>query len=157
MDRLNWEEYVCLLALSVSSRSEDPFTQVGAALLDVSGAVLGTGMNGLRRGMKIPDWMTKEENRSLKSDYMIHAESNLFKNKKGGDNWLLGLTITPCEGCAKLIAANDIQKVVYIKPYEKGGEGFKKIFDFYNIEYTQLSDHSVNRIKRIMMEKFSKI
>lgn len=152
-DRLNWDEYACLLALAASTRSEDPFTQTGAALLDSDGAVLGTGTNGLKRGMTVPDWMFLEERRSEKSKLIIHAEKNLWRNKKDGKGHLLGLTITPCRSCAELIASSDVKKVVYFKPYERGTDDYKEIFDFYNIEYTELSQHSKTRIKRVLMEK----
>ncbi len=154
-DRLNWDEYVCLLALAASSRSEDPFSAVGAALLDVNGNVLGTGTNGLKRGMVVPEWMSKEENRSQKSDLMIHSEVNLWMRKKEGEEFHLGLTMNPCKSCAQLISGSKVKRIVYLKPYEKGTDDFKTIFDFYGIEYYQLPQASVYKVKRVLMEKLN--
>ena len=151
--RLSWEEYSCLLALAASTRSEDEFTQVGAALLDRNGNVLGTGTNGLKKGMEVPEWMSLEENRIKKSSLMIHAEANLWQRKKEGDGWLLGLTISPCKSCAQLIASSSIKKVVFIKEYRHGLQECKDIFDFYKIEYGELSRDSKEKIKNTLTLK----
>ena len=146
MQRLTKQEYVCFLALAASSRSEDVFNSVGAALLDINGNVLGTGFNGLASGMELPEWMTKEENRPQKSQLMLHAEINLWQRKKEGHEYLLGLTISPCFACAKLIAASKVKQVIYINPYERGDDKFKEVFDFYGIKYAQLDAKGRDRL-----------
>ena len=150
--RLTKEEYVCYLALAASARSEDYFTKSGAALLDIHGNVLGTGTNGLRAGMKVPEWMTKEENRAEKSLLYLHAESNLFLKKKEGDEHLLGLTCSPCVHCSKLISASKVKKVVFVKKYERGTDDYKRIFDFYNIEYRILIRDEISRILSVLSD-----
>jgi dCMP deaminase len=154
MERLNLEEYACFLAFAASSRSEDPFTQVGACLLDVDGNVLGTGTNGLAPKMLLPPEFLKEENRARKSELMLHAETNLFNRRKDGHEYLLGLTISPCFSCAKFIAGTRIKKVVFLKEYERGDGKYKDVFSFYQIEYKELNTISKNKIKR-KLESFN--
>lgn len=156
LNRLTREEYVCLLALAAATRSEDPFTQAGAALLDIHGNVLGTGTNGLKSGVSIPDWMFDPNTRIEKAELMIHAEANLWQRKKEGEEYLLGLTINPCSPCSKLIIASKIKKVVFINLYPSD-QGFRKIFDFHGVEYSMLGPESKNRIKNALLELIKKI
>ena len=150
MIRLTKDEYVCLLALAASARSEDPHTTVGAALLDIYGNVLGTGTNGLSPGMKVPDWMYKQENRAQKANLMIHAEMSLWLRKKDGIEHTIGLTISPCSSCSKLIAASKIKNVLYLKNYERGDGEFRRIFDFYGISCRMLDIEEKSRIKAVL-------
>lgn len=152
MIRLSREEYVCYLALAASSRSEDEFTKTGAALLDINGNVLGTGVNGLKAGMDVPDWMKLEENRGKKSDLYLHSETNLWQRKKEGEEYLLGITMSPCKSCAQMISASKVKKVVFIRDYERGTKDYKDIFDFYGIEYRLLSFGELSRIQKVMNE-----
>lgn len=139
MNRLKKSEYACLLALAASFRSEDPMTRAGAAIFDESFNTLGTGFNGLAPGMKVPDWMHLEENRTRKSLLFTHAEANcLIKS-----NWLkkpyyIATNINPCSSCAKLIAAAGIKQVYYISEYERGGKDWMDIFDFYGVKYEKI-------------------
>lgn len=146
MKRLSREEYVCMLALAAATRSEDPFTQSGAALLDIDGNVLGTGVNGLKAGIKVPDWMYLKEKRTEKSQLMLHSEANLWTRKKDGIEHLLGITMSPCGSCAKMIAASKVRRVVYVRLYERGDDEFKKIFDFHGVEYRLLTKDELNNI-----------
>lgn len=155
--RLTKEEYVCYLALAASSRSEDPRTSVGAALLDIHGNVLGTGTNGVKAGMKVPEWMTQEDKRTEKGLIMIHAECNLWQRKKEGEEYLLGLTISCCTSCAKLISSSKVKKVVFIKNYERGTDEYKKIFDFYGIEHRCLTNLEISRIIKVMTENMKNL
>lgn len=150
MKRLTKEEYVCLLALSASTRSEDFFTQTGAALLDVAGNVLGTGFNGLKAGMSVPDWMNYEGFRNEKSKLMLHSEVNLWLRKKEGIEHLMGISMSPCLACAKLIAASQVKKVVFVKKYERGTDEYKEIFDFYGIEHRLLTKQELTNISSVL-------
>ena len=147
--RLSRVEYGCSLALAASKRSEDPHTQNGACLLDSNGIVLSTGFNGLAPGMKIPEWMFKQENRPKKSMFMIHAESNVFRwrNNTIGEPYTLCITNSPCEACAKTIVSNGVKEVFYIEKYEKDPNyHFKEIFNFYGVNHRELTAHEKKRI-----------
>ena len=150
-NRLTFEEYGCLLALMAKSRSEDPHTRIGGVALNKNGRVLGASYNGLKPGATIPDWMYKEENRKKKSDFFIHCESNLCALLIKGECYTLCLTQSPCIKCCQNIAALDIQKVVYIKEYEKCKE-FKEFFDFHKIKYEELSKPSKEKIMNYLKE-----
>lgn len=145
-NRLTKREYVGLLALTASMRSEDPFTNVGAALLDTEGKVLGTGYNGLLAKMEVPEWMKREEYRAKKSALFIHAEENLFRNMKPGIPWILGLTISPCPVCSKLIAGYGVKEVLYFHEYEKATSDFRPVLDFYGVKYRRFNSIEVSHI-----------
>lgn len=146
-DRLTFEEYGCLLALMAKGRSPDPHTKMGGVALDKNGRLLGASYNGLKSGVEIPEWMTKEENRELKGDFFIHAESNLCALLKKGECQTICLTQSPCIRCCQNIAALDIKKVVYIKEYHRCDK-FKKFLDFHGIEYQELPLISKQKIVR---------
>lgn len=150
IDRLSFDEYGCLLALMAKSRSVDKFTRVAAIALDKNGRVLGAAYNGLKPGMKMPEWMTLEENRPRKSMLFLHAESNLCALLKKDECHTICLTISPCIACCQNIAALNIQKVVYIKEYEKCDK-FKDFLAFHDIEYRQLSLVEKKRIQEYII------
>lgn len=145
MNRLNFEEYGCLIALMAKSRSEDTFTQVGACGMSKENRVIATGYNGLLPKEKMPDWMLLEENREKKSEYFIHAECNLCSQIKRGECQTLCLTLSPCIKCCQIIAAMDIKKIVYLEEYPKCSK-FKDFLKFHNIEYYQLSNNNRENI-----------
>lgn len=149
--RLSLEEYGCLLALAGKSRSEDTFTHCSAVAIDKNKRIIGISYNGLKKGMPVPDWMRLEENRIEKSELYIHAEQNLFNLVKNEECDLLCLNISPCFNCSKIIVANNVRKVVYLKEYHRCDK-FKKIFNFYNIEYLELPKISKDNIKKYILE-----
>ncbi len=145
MDRLNIEEYGCLLTLIGKSRSEDYFTHCSAVAISKEKRILGISYNGLTHGMEVPEWMKLEENREKKSDYYIHAESNLFSLLEKDKCELICLNISPCIRCCNTIAAHSVKRVVYLKEYPKCDK-FKGFFDFHKIEYKELERESKNKI-----------
>lgn len=150
--RLTKPEYICYLALAAASRSEDVHTRVGGALVDHNWRVLNTSYNGYKAGMPIPDRFLLEENRAEKARYILHAEENLF-NYYHGSPFAIGLTMSPCEKCSKLIVAHGVSQVFYIKDYQNDKEKFfKKIFDFYGIEYFRLTNANIKNILRVIEE-----
>lgn len=153
-ERLTLEEYGCFLAFSASLRSEDEQTKVGAVLFGENKEVLSTGFNGYAKSMSPPPEFALEENRARKAKLIFHAEQNLIRLKKEGKPLLLCLTHTPCESCAKLIAAQGIPKVCFLNPYIRGTEDYKEIFDFYNIKYERLSKESFDKIKSMIDKRF---
>lgn len=150
--RLSRLEYGCYLALAVKSRSEDPFTKVGAVALSRENRVLGTAYNGLKSGATLESWMLHEENRAKKSDLFIHAESNLCALLRKGECYTICLTLSPCIKCCQNIAALDIKNVVYLQEYSKCTL-FKEFFSFHGIQYLQLDPVSKKNIKEYMLNK----
>lgn len=149
MDRLNIEEYGCLLTLIGKARSEDVFTQCCAVGINKNKRILGISYNGLKSGMLVPEWMKLEENRTLKSKYYLHAEQNLFNLIKNEECDLLCINYSPCFNCSKIIIANNVKKVIYLKEYSKCSK-FKELFNFYGIQYQELSIESKNKIKKYL-------
>lgn len=146
MNRLNIEEYGCMLTLVGKSRSEDYFTHASAVGISEDKRILGIAYNGLKAGQEVPEWMQLEENRQKKTAFYIHAEDNLFALVKRGECHTLCVNISPCLPCCKVIAANGVKNVVYIKEYAKCN-GFKEFFNFYGIYYKELSLKSKQKIK----------
>ena len=84
--RATKDEYGCLIALTVASKSEDPHTIAGACILNSNGRVISTGYNGLTSGIKLPKILTREKYRDIKRSLFIHAETNalaLIKKENG--------------------------------------------------------------------------
>lgn len=115
--RLSFDAYGCLLCLSASSRSEDPFTKTGAAFLTDDGRVCSLGYNGLKKGQKLENWMYFEANRDKKSRFFIHAEQNsLAFGRVSGQPHSAYLTMPPCDSCISLMAANGVKRIVCLRP-----------------------------------------
>lgn len=136
MNRLSWNEYALKLAEVAALRSEDPYTQVGACILDKDNRVLSLGYNGLAPGTNVEAkfW----EDRDGRRPYMLHAEVNalsLVKRNEGAAT--LACNLLPCTSCAQMIAAYGIKTVVYKEEYTRDDQA-KKIFQFYNIELIKL-------------------
>lgn len=151
MTRLSIDEYGCFLALVGKSRSEDYFTHCSAVGLTKDKRVIGISYNGLKAGMEVPDWMKLEENREKKSDYYLHAESNLFSLIKNDECETIYLNISPCLACSRIIAAHNVKRVVYLKEYHRCNK-FKEFFDFYSIKYEELSKKSKNNILNYVLD-----
>ena len=145
MKRLSIDEYGCLLSLAGKSRSEDFFTHCSAVGITKDKRVIGISYNGLKAGMDIPDWMKLEENREKKSDYYLHAESNLFSLIKNDECYTIYLNISPCLACSRIIAAQNVKRVVYLKEYHRCNK-FKEFFDFYGIEHLELPRQNKDNI-----------
>lgn len=136
MNRLSWNEYALKLAEVAALRSEDPYTQVGACILDKDNRVLSLGYNGLAPGTNVEAkfWAARDGRRP----YMLHAEVNalsLVKRNEGAAT--LACNLLPCTSCAQMIAAYGIKTVVYKEEYTRDDQA-KKIFQFYNIELIKL-------------------
>ena len=151
MNRLSFDEYGCLLALMGKSRSEDPHTRIGGVGLDKHGKVLGVSYNGLKSGAIMPDWMKLEENRDRKSDYFIHAESNLCAQLKKDECYTLCLTQSPCIKCCQNIAALNIQRIIYLKEYIKCNK-YKEFLTFHGIYFRELEKDGKNKIYNYIMD-----
>jgi dCMP deaminase len=110
--RPSWEEFASVLAEAASTRSEDPWVQVGAAVLRPDRSVAGVGYNGAPSGVEI-DWSDRDGRRP----FVIHAEDNALRYCHPGDVWLVAVTLSPCVDCLKVIKAYKAQKVVFREWY----------------------------------------
>jgi len=151
MERLTRQEYGFIIAIASGLRSEDPHTQVGAALFErESGRLISSGYNGLSAGT---NWVSEfNENRGLKADLIIHAEQNLnFRDPKVEKT--LFLTMDPCGSCASLISSplSNVKEVYSLKEYESDKEKkYQKIFDFYNIKFRRATAKELKNIYAYM-------
>lgn len=134
MNRPDFAEYSCWLAIMAASRSEDPNTQVGCCVLNKEGRILSLGYNGLLPKFKYdPHW-----SRDDKLKYFVHAEQNAFSMLSREDNpYIIGLTISPCASCALQIANLGIKNVYFLKEYHRE-TNFRDIFKFYDINYQKI-------------------
>ena len=102
------------IATTVSSRTHDEETKVGAVLVrNDTGMVVATAHNGFARGA--PDELLPKK-RPEKYEYMIHAEENLIAHcAKSGipvDNCTLIITMSPCVKCLRLMWQAGITNVI---------------------------------------------
>ena len=141
--RINWDEYALSLAQVAKLRSEDPFRQVGACALDHENRVLGVAYNGLQSGKVVSKdfWSDRDKRRP----FMLHAEANLLSLFKKGDCKTIALTCSPCSACATLIAAHNIERVVYCDEYEPDKSGID-ILNFYYISVIKIDSTLIRSI-----------
>jgi dCMP deaminase len=111
--RSDWPHTALKLAFEIAdSRCEDPWIQVGAAIIKQDNSVL-LGYNGAPAGVDI-DWSNRDERRP----FVLHAEENVLDNLKAGDAKLMAVTYMPCDRCMKLIKQKKIKTVYYWKKLE---------------------------------------
>lgn len=121
-DRLTRTEYGFLQALAAASRSEDPHTQVGCAIEGHDGGILTTSYNGLKAGVGLHELgFNVEKERERKKDFFIHAELNALRRIKTGEGKVIYCSISPCDACARAIAAWNIKELKYFELYHPSG------------------------------------
>lgn len=128
------------IAITVSARSHDAETKVGAVLVNnESGAVIATGYNGFVRGVNdeaLPN------TRPDKYEYILHAEQNLICNAARHNvstkDCTLYCTLSPCKTCMRMLVNCGVTKVITKELYRD----FKEILEMKDIfvEYTQEAD-----------------
>jgi dCMP deaminase len=135
--RLTIPEYALAIAKVAASRSEDPYLQVGAVVLDKGNHVIGTGYNGLMPGFTPPAGFW--EDREARTPYIIHAEINALSLVKRGEAHTIAVTTCPCQACAMAILAHGIKHVIYRDKYERDQlQMTERIFNFYGVQLLQL-------------------
>lgn len=134
--RISIEEFALRHAEAASCRSEDPYLQVGAAVVNLENRVIATGYNGLPRGFVAPKdfWEDRDFRRSL----MIHAEQNVVTLFHRGEGKLIAVTHSPCSSCTMLLIAAGITQIVYRQEYERDPLAVK-IAQYYGIRYEKIS------------------
>jgi len=123
VSRLSWEQYGLALARTASLRSEDPWHQVGTALLRADRTVAALGYNGAPSGVEI-DW----DDRDMRRKFVIHAEANAFRYVKPGEVALMCTTMMPCLNCLLLAASYRIPRIIYADALDP------KVYDIRTIE-----------------------
>ena len=120
--RPTWDEYFILIAQTVSLRSHDAETQVGAVIVDENHRILSTGYNGFPPGC---DDDALPNLRPDKYPYMVHAEMNaIASSRQDLRNATLYTTHSPCGECAKAIITAGIKRVVYKTAYANDNLNF---------------------------------
>lgn len=134
--RLKFEEFGILLALTASSRSPDIFTKVGGVAFDKNKRILAVCYNGFAPGQELsPEFLN---NREEKNKFVFHSEQNLLSQTKIGEVDTIFITHSPCENCARLIAANQVKNVIFLQEYHRESK-FKEVFEFYDINWRQIN------------------
>jgi len=132
--RLSWEETALRLAFDITRyRCEDPFVQVGAAIIKNDGSIL-LGYNGAPSGQEI-DWSNRDERR----ERVIHSEENVLTWVKPGEVKIMACTALPCKVCMKTVAHKKIKKLVYRDELDGYDNEFsKKLAKEFGIELVRL-------------------
>jgi dCMP deaminase len=138
MDRLTWDEYFTAMAVVVAMRSPDKFRKVGAVCISKENRILSCGYNGLVAGFDTPIGLYDDREKPDRFIYTIHAETNALSLCKPNEVFTMALTCSPCQNCAKMIAAYGVKRVLYSEEYHRDAL-FKQIFDFYKIEYKKVT------------------
>ena len=109
-----WDKRFLELAAHVAGWSKDPSTKVGAVIARKN-SVISMGYNGFPAC--VPDHEDWLNDRPIKYQYVIHAETNAILNAGREGRDIRGTTLylsplPPCCECAKLIMAAGIIRVV---------------------------------------------
>lgn len=130
-----WSQYFMEIAKTVSLRSKDPMTQVGAVIVNKDQHIIATGYNGFAPGMedRADLWQ-----RPTKYDYVVHAEANALLNcTQPCANGKLFVTLYPCKECAKLVAGARIKQIYYLDDRYKTTVA-EDLFNRCGVQVTQL-------------------
>ena len=118
-----WDHHFLRMALECAAMSKDPSTRVGAVLVDHR-AIVGTGFNGLPRG--IADTQGRLADRDTRLRLVVHAEVNAILNAARVGACTLNTTLyiaatdsggaiwggPPCVRCAVHVIQAGITEVV---------------------------------------------
>lgn len=141
-NRLSWDEYFALVTKTVSLRSDDSETKIGAVIIDEENRIVSTGYNGTPKGtIGLPT--TRNKN---KYPFMVHAEENaiLFsrRNLKNCKIYVLGML--PCDSCARSICQVGINEVIVVNPIKRengkdwNNDSVIKMFKQLNIKIREI-------------------
>ena len=142
------DEVGMLHAIVESSKSKDPSTQVGAAIIDKDGNLISVGCNNNPAEWEDKNFPFGNEGDSeyTKYPYIIHAERNCLANYNGDKNKLqdatMYVTLFPCNECAKSIYLSGIKHLVYLDDRridDSYSKGARRIFDNTNITYEKFN------------------
>lgn len=108
------------LAETISLRSKDPSTQVGACITSIKdGRIMSLGYNGFPFGCSDDtfNW-EKDDDSDNKYLYVVHAELNaIISARRDLSGCRLYVTHFPCNECMKAIIQAGIKEVVFLNMY----------------------------------------
>lgn len=119
-ERITRQELYIQMALLMSKRSTCSRLQVGAVLTQ-NNRIRSTGYNGSPPNQE--HCSPHVCNSDLPCTRSIHAEHNAIRNSDiplkqwGYGEWVLYITHSPCENCARLILDKEIGTVYYLHKY----------------------------------------
>lgn len=139
---ISWEEYFMGIASLSDKRSKDPSTQVGACIINQDKKIVGTGYNGMPKGLDDKFPWTKEGT-FTKYKFVVHAELNAILNStRDLKGCTIYTTLFPCSECAKAIVQSGITEVVFLSDEKNGTDdniAAKYLLDVCGIKYRELS------------------
>jgi dCMP deaminase len=110
----SWDHYFLEICRTVSRRSKDPDTQLGAVIVGPAHEIRSTGYNSLPRGIR--DDVPERLERPTKYLWMEHAERNAIYNAARHGTSMEGCSLyvelLPCMDCARAIVQAGIREVV---------------------------------------------
>lgn len=152
---INWDEYFMAIAILVSKRSKDPSTQVGSVIVNDKNIILGSGYNGMPRGITAKDntsitWCKDKTKSKLEQKYLyvVHSEANCILNSSTSVNGSrIYCTLFPCNECTKLIIQSGITSIIYLEdkyPETDEIKASKIMLDTVNIPYQKFKTELTN-------------
>lgn len=133
---MTWVKYFMSIALTVSKKSKDQSTQVGAIIVGPGNEIISTGFNGMPRGVN--DDVPERHERPEKYFWMEHAERNaIYSAAKIGvptKGCRMYCTHPPCMDCGRGIIQSGIINHYFPDPsnmdpelYDRWAKDFERI------------------------------
>lgn len=128
-DRYDWGSWYLDFARTVATRSRDPSTKCGAAIVRPDNTLCSIGYNGFPRGLA--DLKGLYEDREEKYKRIIHAEMNaILTAREPLHGYILYVVpFPPCERCAVHIIQSGIAHIVCPPPTEEAEERWGHSWD----------------------------
>ncbi|XP_026825758.1 deoxycytidylate deaminase-like isoform X1 [Ooceraea biroi] len=114
----DWDEYFMAQAVLAARLSRNPYSQVGACIVNNIMKIVGIGYNGMPRERDDYKfyWHIPRGTSSAQPLYVPHAEINALRSRNSTDvaDCTIYVTLFPCDNCAKEIIEFGIKTVVYL-------------------------------------------
>lgn len=131
---------------SLAKLSKCKFTQVGCLIVNESGKIVSTGVNGTISGDTNccdVDFDNRDQHKPWSDKYEIHAEMNaILELAKSGitpKNITVYTTISPCENCLKHLLGLSSNSITIDKI-------------IYNNKYHRISDLEIDEMKKFCLQ-----
>lgn len=121
--RPSFDKYFLQIALVVATRATCARRRVGSVAADKNNYLLGTGYNGLAKG--VPHCIdnpcagaNSKSGSNLDVCQSTHAEQNLIAHVQRPQNiHTVYLTVSPCISCVKLLVATGCKRILFLVKY----------------------------------------
>ena len=114
----SWDEFFMRHVYLAASKSKDPRTKIGAALVK-DGIIISEGFNGFARAVK--DLPERYLDKETKYKFVVHAECNAILNAArhgiSTNHSILYTNGIPCENCGKTVIQAGVEEVVIHKQW----------------------------------------